>query len=364
MIETLFSIKRALASMVLTALMAGGIKAQIRLDTSSFIRHNQSILSLVVYVSDSLAYAQSFNGHSNDDLFNNQSLTKNVMALLIGIAIDKGYIDSLDVPIANFFPELKKDPDGRKAKITLREIMNQASGLWHENLENLGQYLSLNNPSGYVLQQPLVAAPGTVLHYNNAASHLMSVILSKATGQSTLAFAKKYLFAPLQISRVKWPEMKDSYYDGCGLLSVHMSAADMNKIGRLILQRGKFNGKQIVSKRWTKSLLRPEKTYPAPWGLLNTTYGLTFYHKLYHNLPVTYGMGWAGQFLILIPDLQAVIAVNQVVDDRTAVRQSAFFMDRILPLIINQIVAQENNGDSFGLSSLNKRIDPAILSLR
>ena len=167
---------------------------QTPLDTSSLITDNHALRALVVSVDDSVLYARTFDGHKKEDLFNSQSLTKNVMAILIGIAIDKGYIDSVDVPISQYFPALLKDPDSRKAQITLSDIMNQASGLWHENLNRIGKYLRLSDPSEYTLKQPLLSDPGSVLHYNNAASHLMSVILSKAAGQTTLDFARAYLF--------------------------------------------------------------------------------------------------------------------------------------------------------------------------
>ena len=328
-----------LASLIGIVLLHGKANGQSTLDTSSLIQDSRSLLSLVVSVDDRVMYAQSFNGHEMDELCNHQSLTKNVMALLIGIAIDKGYIDSLGVKMVDFFPALGQDPDERKRQITLRDVMNQASGLWHEDLAHLGRYLRLKDPSDHVLRQPLVAAPGRELHYNNAASHLMSVILSEATGRTTFDFAQKYLFGPLGIDEVTWPTMGDGYHDGSGLLSVRMGTADMNKIGRLILQGGGFEGKPVVSEKWTALLLQPEKVYPAPWELSNTTYGLTFYHQDYQGMPVTFGMGWGGQFLVLIPDLHAVISVNQRVDDRTAVRQSDFFMSRMFPVIVDWIVA-------------------------
>src|SRR5690606_11164894 len=136
------------------------------------------------------------------------------------------------------------------------------------------------------------------------------------------AFAQQYLFSPLGIKNVNWPKMKDGYNDGCGLLSVRMNTVDMNKLGKLILQEGKFEGRQILSKQWIAKLLRPEKQYPAPWELPNTNYGLTLYHGFYKKMPITYGMGWGGQFMMLIPDLQTVISVNQEVNDRTAIQQS------------------------------------------
>jgi len=313
------------------------VKSQVTFDTSAYIRDNPAIFSLVISVKDSILYTSSFNGKSSNDLFNNQSLTKSIEAVLIGIAIDKGFIRSLDTKIADILPTLKNDPDKRKRDITVGDVMNQASGLWHENLERLDIYLTLNDPSDYVLKQPLVSDPGSELHYNNAASHLISVILSKTTGLSTLDFARKYLFEPLDILQVEWPEMKDGYNDGSGLLSVRMSTADVNKIGRLLLNSGQYRGQQIVSQRWTQTLLNPVKKYPAPWGLTNVTYGLCFYHKTYKNQAVTYGMGWGGQFLILIPGMHAVISVNQAVNDQTAVRQSNTFMGKIFPLIFDWI---------------------------
>ncbi|HEX6428172.1 MAG TPA: serine hydrolase [Niastella sp.] len=315
------------------------VNAQLSLDTSSNVRNNKAIFSLVVSVKDSVLYARSFNGKKNDDLFNNQSLTKSIEAVLIGIAIDKGFIRSLDTRVADMLPDLKNDPDKRKLNITVGDVMNQTSGFWHENLERLDIYLGLNDPSGHVLKQPLVSEPGSTLHYNNAASHLMSVILSKATGQTTFEFARKYLLEPLDIHHVEWPKMKDGYYDGSGLLSVRMSTVDVNKIGSLLLNGGHYKGKQVVSQKWVQTLLKPVKTYPAPWGLVNTTYGLCFYHKTYNGEPVIYGMGWGGQFLIVVPGLDAVIAVNQQVNDQTARQQSTIFMGSIFPLIYEQIKA-------------------------
>lgn len=329
--------------LVCFALLFAAITAQCqaRFDTCACIRDNRSIFSLMVAVKDSVAYARSFNGKQNDELFNNQSLTKSIEAVLMGIAIDKGFVPSLETKIARFFPELNNDPDKRKLNITIADVMNQASGLWHENLERLDLYLALDQPSAYVLQQPLLAEPGSELHYNNAASHLLSVILSKATGQTTLGFARQYLFEPLDIHRVEWPKMKDGYCDGSGLLSIRMSTPDVNKIGRLLLNGGRYKGKQVVSEKWVKTLLQPAKTYPAPWGLTNTSYGLCFYHKTYRNEPMLFGMGWGGQFLVLLPGHAAVIAVNQVVNDRTAIRQSSVFMDNIFPLIFDWITTAQ-----------------------
>src|SRR5699024_3005194 len=111
--------------------------------------------------------------------------------------------------------------------------------------------------------------------------------------------------------------------------------ADMHKIGRVLLRDGWYNGKQVVSADYIKNLMEPEKTYSAPWDLPNTRYGLCLYHQTYKGKAVTFGMGWAGQFLMIIPDLDAVIAVNQRVNDRTAVQQSTVFTGKIFPMIFD-----------------------------
>lgn len=333
---------RRIAILILWIFIVASGYSQVSFDTSTLIKNNPGIYSLVVSLKGKNIYHRSFNGKKENELFNNQSLTKSIEAVLIGIAIDKGYIKSLDTKIADILPTLKDDSDNRKLNITLVDVMNQASG-WHENLGELPLFMAQDNPSAFLLKQPLGSDPGKELHYNNAASHLISVILTKTTGLTTFQFARKYLFEPLDIHRVEWPQMKDGYNDGSGLLSVRLSTADVNRIGIMLLNGGSYKGNRIVSQKWVQTLFKPFKTYPAPWGLQNTTYALCFYHKNYNNEAITYGMGWGGQFLILIPGLNAVISVNQSVSDETAIQQSDLFMDRIFPLIFDWIRTAKNN---------------------
>jgi CubicO group peptidase (beta-lactamase class C family) len=229
------------------------------------------------------------------------------------------------------------DTDKRKQSITIRMVMNQASGLYHEDLMRLRTYLELPDPSGYVLSAPLAADPDKVWRYNNAASHLLSVILTKSTHMDTKSFADKYLFGPLGITQYQWAKMKDGYYDGSGLLSIQMHSADMLKVGELILNNGVWANQRIVSEKWIHAILDPEIHYPATWGFPNSLYGLDYYHFVYQGTAVTYGMGWGGQFLVVIPSLQAVIMINENIADVNAIRQSNAFIHQIFPLIYEQV---------------------------
>jgi CubicO group peptidase (beta-lactamase class C family) len=311
--------------------------SQTPLDTLSYFQNNKNVYGLIVEQNNQTLYKKYFNNYNSDSLFNDQSLTKSVVSILIGIAIDKNYISSVDEKIVDYFPGLKNDSDARKQNITIREIMNQASGLYHEDLTHLYRYLKLPNPSNYVLQQLMVANPGSTWHYNNAASHLLSVILTKATNMSTYDFAKKMLFQPLGITHSDWMKMNDGYYDGCGLLSVRLNTQALIKIGELILHDGKYNGKQIVSQKWIQQLLNPDKKYQSYWGFPQSDYALCFYHFKYQQTNIMYGMGWGGQFIVVIPSLNAVIAINQNISDANAVKQSIAFQEQVFPAVFNML---------------------------
>ena len=329
--------KKALLLLFTTLLLSVSARSQMKIDTSAYVKNNKLLYAVVVSQNGKIVFSQYFNGKTREDLYNNQSLTKSVMSLLIGIAIDKGYISSVDEKIAKYFPKLKDDTDKRKQDITIREIMNQASGLWHEDTKNLRQYLILLNPSDYVLQQPLVSEPGKVFYYSNAATHLLSVILTKATGMPTLEFAEKYLFGPLDIQHVHWYKMFDGYYDGCGLYSVELTTEDMTKIGTLLLHKGYYNHKSVVPKKWIAEIIKPTIFYKTPWGFDGSTYALCFYHFNYNGTPMTYGLGWGGQHVVIIPAKKAIISVNESIDGATATKAEGLFLNKIFPLIYQQL---------------------------
>ena len=241
--------KKIVLVFCLIILLSLKLCAQLTIDTSAHLESDHGIYSLLVLQNDRVVYERYFKEYDANTLFSDQSLTKSICSLLIGIAIDKGYLTSVDEKLVDIFPELKNDTDKRKQSITIRQVMNQASGLYHENLKSmfgLHNFLKLPDPSGYVLKAPLAGEPGKEWHYNNAASHLLSVIITKVTHMDTRAFATKYLFAPLNITEVEWAKMQDGYYDGSGLKSISLRSADLLKIGSLLLHGGVYDQRHIV----------------------------------------------------------------------------------------------------------------------
>jgi CubicO group peptidase (beta-lactamase class C family) len=313
------------------------LAAQNPLDTMAYLHNNPNVYSIIIAKNHRIVYEKFYNNYGKDSLFNDQSLTKDICSLLIGIAIDKGYLSSVDEKLSDVFPGLKNDTDKRKQQVTIRMVMNQASGLYHENLAYLPGFLSFADPSDHVLNAPLAGDPGKEWHYNNAASHLLSVIITKTTDMDTRAFADKYLFGPIGITHYDWPKMKDGYYDGSGLLAIRLSSLDMLKIGTLILDNGEYQHQQIVPKKWIQTLLNPNIHYNATWGFPASTYAFDFYHFVYKGTPVTYGMGWGGQFLVIIPSLQTVVMINENIADANAVNQSVAFTHVVFPVVFKEV---------------------------
>lgn len=178
-------------------------------------------------------------------------MTKSVVSALVGIAIDKGYIKSLDQSIWDFFPKDKTAAmDNRKAAITLRHLMNHTSGLGIKDPE-----LALLSVSGetvvqHLLDSPMLAAPGEAYAYLDGNAHLVSALLQQATKLTALEFARNNLFKPLGITNVDWAvDAEGVNFGGAGLA---ISAQDIARIGYLYLHDGLWNGQQIVSSEWVK----------------------------------------------------------------------------------------------------------------
>jgi hypothetical protein len=167
-------------------------------------------------------------------------------------------------------------------------------------------------------------------------THLLSVIISKATRTETEKFAKENLFEPLAISNYKWEKLKDGYNDGGGL-SLWMKTDDLAKIGQLLLNNGEMNMQQIVSKQWVNMLFEKENKLKTSWGLKNSLHGFCWYATTYKDQPVNYSMGYGGQFIFIFPNLNSVVAINHNHDTPNGIEQSNQFFEKYLPIILKEL---------------------------
>jgi len=294
------------------------------------------IFSTLVSKNGTIVLQDYYNGKTKDSLCDVQSLTKGIMSILIGIAIDKEYIKSEDETIEKYFQnEFKNLKDKKKKAITIKHILNQTSGLsWKGYLEH-EKWLNSKNPSSFVLEKKLENEPGKKYNYNSGATHLLSVVISKATGKTTLEFANEVLFKQLNINLVNWQKRNGGYYDGSGL-GLKMKPIDLTKIGQLLEKTGKWNGEQIVSEKWVKKLFNENEKSPTEWGLRNSKHGFCWYKSEFKGNTINYGMGYGGQFIIIIPNKELIIVATHNHDTPNGIEQQIKFLNGKLPELIEK----------------------------
>jgi CubicO group peptidase (beta-lactamase class C family) len=193
------------------------------------------------------AYFYPFAADTKHDL---ASCTKSVSSTLVGIAIDQGFIESVEEPVLGFFPErsVANLDDGRKA-ITLEDLLTMRNGWACESRDGevtLFQMMASPDWTRFMLDLPMIEEPGTRFEYCSGGSHLLSVIIRQTTGMTALAFARKNLFDPLGIREVEWPRDPQGI-DNRGWGDLRMKPHDMAKLGLLYLNGGQWDGEQLLS---------------------------------------------------------------------------------------------------------------------
>ncbi len=240
-----------------------------------------------------------------------RSITKSVTSLLVGIAVDRGWIRDLDASVFSFFPEHAdlRTPD--KDGITLRHLLTMSAGFaWNEDLPysnpRNSERLMTDAPDRcrYVLEQPLIRPPGRAYNYNGGATALLAAILHKVSDQPIDVVAQRELFDPLGISDVEWVR----YADGTPIAAsgLRMRPRDLLKIGQIVLAGGAWQDRQIVPGPWIE-----ESTAPHINGEGLFFYGYQWWlgRSLVNREEVKWisGVGYGGQRLYIVPSRGLVV---------------------------------------------------------
>jgi CubicO group peptidase (beta-lactamase class C family) len=310
--------------------------SEAAISSEKIVPKEDNIFSTLVSKNGDIVFEEYYNGKTKDSLCDVQSLTKGLMSILIGIAIDKGYIKNVDEPIETYFPnEFKNVTDQKKNTITIRHLLNQTSGLsWKGYLEH-EEWLNTKDPISFVLKKDLENTPGEKYNYNSGATHLLSVIISRVSGKSTLEFANEFLFNPLAIDAIDWQKRNKGYYDGSGL-GLKMKPIDLMKIGQLLEKNGAWNDVQLVSKEWIQKLFNEDEKSITQWGLRNSKHGFCWYQSEWKGNKINYGMGYGGQFIIMIPNKELIIVTTHNHDTPNGIEQQITFLNRELPGLIDK----------------------------
>lgn len=289
-----------------------------------------SVTSLLIQQHGELLSEQYFNGMSKEQTANIKSASKSVISLLTGIAVDQGFIESVNQPISLYFEEyFEANPDSIKENITIKDLLTMRTGLETTSFHNYGRWVVSDNWVKFQLDQPVTKDPGGDMVDSTGTSHLLSVILTKATGMSTRAFAQKHLFNPLNIRPGGWDRDPQGYYMGGNNLALH--PMDMLKIGQMVLNNGTYQGQRIISEQWLQETF---KTYTRS-NFNPYDYGYMWWKKPVADYRVRFAWGYGGQYIFLIPDLDAVVVMTGALANAT---QSRSYKEPVFSLLREDII--------------------------
>lgn len=289
--------KQGMDSALLAEMWAYVQEHAVLINSVTIIRHGYLVWE---------ATSPGYEDHAMHDIY---SCTKSITSALVGIAIDHGYIESVDQPVLSFFQgRTVANVDGRKEGMRLEHLLTMTDGLnWGETgistekaqaADSLQEMEQSQDWVQSTLDRQMATEPGTRWNYNTGAAHLLSAIIQETTGVTALAFAEEHLFGPLGISEVNWlADPQGRSYGGTHLL---MAPYDMAKLGYLYLNEGQWDGQQIVPAAWVDVSTMSYSSTP-----LGGDYGYLWWVMPWGGYYTA--MGAHGQYIVVSPELDMVV---------------------------------------------------------
>jgi CubicO group peptidase (beta-lactamase class C family) len=327
------------------------VNIDTNLITNAVVRISQGkykeVHSMLIFKDNKLVFEQYFKGHKykwdgagyygefvtwNRSMTHSiHSVTKSITSTCLGIAIDKGFIESVNQSIFDYLPKYQHLNKEGKDKITIEHLLTMTSGLeWDEwgapnnsrNNDIINMWFQ-ENPATYILEKPLINEPGTKFTYCGSGINVLGEIIKNATQMNLDTFSRKFLFEPLGIDSVNWgQQFQNGTIDAASGLKI--TPRDMIKIGAIFLNKGVWKEKQIISEQWVAKCATP---FPGPdnswfnhflqpippddntWGRRGYSYSW-WTHQLIGSgkkIKMFYAGGWGGQNIIVLPELNAVV---------------------------------------------------------
>lgn len=285
-----------------------------------------NIDSVVVVRNGYIVTEKYYTPYKQDTIHELYSVTKSVVSALVGIAIQEGYINSVDDPVLDFFPErIFANDNALKRSITLEHLLTMSSGLeW-----DFDEMVYTRDWVQYVLDQPMYTEPGTEFYYSSGNAHVLSAIIQDTSGLNTLDFAQQYLFDPLGIFDIRWQlDFNDIPKGGWGLA---MKPRDMAKLGYLYLNQGVWDGQQIIPAEWIESSTERYIQVPEPLEPWDLYMGYLWW--LHEDGPYA-AHGMKGQFIYVIPESDLVVVFTSNITDAKFVHPQLLIREYIIPAVI------------------------------
>lgn len=294
--------------------------------------------AMLIYKNKALVVEQYFKGHTYQwdaknyygDLIqwdinrphHIMSCTKSFTSALIGIAIDKGFINNINQSIFDYLPDYQHLKTNKRNYITIEHLLTMTAGLeWDEWSSQHGTsandidmlYLDCKDPIVCVLENPWWAEPGKMFTYNGGGMVILGEILKNASNMDMDEFSMKYLFEPLGIDSTQWTQFENGMYDGAN--SLRITPRDMMKFGVTYLNDGIWNDERIISSKWVANSSKIYKNNSEINIPLEDSgkcgYGYLWWISEFSHQGKKIKMfragGWGGQEIMIFPELEMVV---------------------------------------------------------
>jgi CubicO group peptidase (beta-lactamase class C family) len=260
------------------------------------------------------------------------SVTKSITGALVGAALADGSLQGLDQPLVELLPDQAGRMSPAVAAVTLRQLLTMTSGLPGDG-SKLAAWVDGDDWVGDILTAGVVTDPGTRFAYSNSASHLLAAVVAEATGRSVLDYARDVLFDPLGIDTrpattvvvtedpesaryesapgFVWPQDPQGVHTGFGWAK--LTAGDMLAFGQLHLDRGRWNGRQVLPAEWVTQATSPHVPLQGVPGMKH--YGYQWWITTADGHPAAAAWGFGGQLIEIVPDLGLVVVVSTPVGE-------------------------------------------------
>lgn len=267
-------------------------------------------VAYLVVKDTSLLFEAYWDGYGKESVSNSFSMAKSIVSLLVGCAIQDGFIRSVDEPIGSYLPDFK---DAEKSRITIKHLLTMSSGLsWDESYSTLFSLTTKgyygNNLPRLVLNQHVEKEPGKYFEYRSGDTQLLSLIVEKATGKTLSGYASERIWSKIGAEHdALWCLDHENGVEKA-FCCFNSNARDFARFGQLVLNHGSWNGNQIVPAGYLQEsfsparyLIDPETQKPCDF------YGYQWWAIDFKGHNVIYARGLLGQYIFAIPDLNAII---------------------------------------------------------
>ena len=286
--------------------------------------------ALVVHVDGREVMAERFRGAPLSRPVNVKSVSKTILATVTGAAIDRGILDGAEQPVAPFLrASFPRQPDPRLERLTVDHLLTMRAGLGRTSGANYGRWVSSPDWVRAALAEPFVDEPGGRMLYSTGSYHLLSAVLTRASGRSTLQLTRGLLGEPLGIEIPPWVRDPQGIYLGGNDMALTPHA--LVRIGEMHRQGGVFGGRRVLSEAWIDAAWRPRTASPFS----GDSYGYGWFVRTLAGQQTFYGRGFGGQMLYVVPAAGLTVAI---VSDPTRPARSQGYVGDLHRLMATDLI--------------------------